>query len=93
MERAAPKFRGHKSSAVEAALIETLAGELKRRNSSIRIARAPDGDRVYDFVIVDAKDAAKAILEGYLCVSTSAEEVAHPARPFNETSAPTLPPS
>ncbi|KAH8049844.1 hypothetical protein JL720_15518 [Aureococcus anophagefferens] len=53
------------ASAVEAALIATLAGELERRKSSVRIARAPDGDPVYDFVIVDAKDAAKAILEGW----------------------------
>ncbi|KAH8094103.1 hypothetical protein JL720_4092 [Aureococcus anophagefferens] len=62
----APGFRGRKSAAVEAALIATLAGELERRKSSVRIARAPDGDPVYDFVIVDAKDAAKAILEGWV---------------------------
>ena len=56
-------WRGHRSSAVEAAVIKVFADALKKRRK-IRIGRGPDLDPVVDFFIVEAKDATKAILEG-----------------------------
>ena len=51
------------SALCEHRVLRMVARELEKRNSTVRLVRAPDGDPRYDFALV-SKDEPDAILEG-----------------------------
>ena len=60
-----PDFQNKQSlcTLCEHRVLRMVAKELEKRNSPVRLVRAPDGDPRYDFVLV-SKDEPDAILEG-----------------------------